>query len=553
MRPRLILLFVLLVAPRAGRAESARQALEEAKALQQKGAVAEARKRYEAMLPSLRATDQEALGTALLELSNLLSSQGDYDAAIGRAREGAQVYQALGDKAGEARAVYFVGVAELYEARYPSALEHLKQTVTLARAAGDNERAIDALSNIATLYFLQARYLEALRAYREGLDALDGQGAQPWTARLRRILLTNLAALFQRVGQEEQALQIYAELRNGEESLAPTEQARLLSNLGVLYRRLNDPLKALETYRAALRLLATNEHKEVRVVLLKNIGIVEALDLGDLPAALEAFTSALELSLQSGDRREAMQARLYRGETFFRQGDAGSSAREFEAALAAARELGTTEEQWKALYGLGRLARAAGHDEDAAARFREAIGVIESVRSRLQISSLKSDFLADKRDVYDALLEILLQRGDGVAMFEILERARARTFQDRLAVAPPGLAAVQARLDEKTLLLEYWVGANGAAVLWATHASNGLAPLPASAAGPAAISLLLETIAAGTALQETRSAASLGASLLAAPLSRSARRGAARHRRPRRIARRDPLRGPRRGRGVRAD
>lgn len=518
MRARLIFLLLFLVVSRAGRAESARQALDEAKALQQKGAAAEARKRYEAMIPSLRATDRQSLGTALLELSKLLSAQGDNDAALVWAREGVEVYRALGDKAGEARAVYYVGVAELYQARYPAALEHLQQSVTLARAVGDDERALDALSNIASLHFYQARYLEALRAYREALDALDGQSGQPWAARLRRILLTNLAALFQRVGQEEQALQIYAELRNSKESLAPAEQARLLTNLGVLYRRLNDPLKALETYRTALGLLATNERTEVRVVLLKNIGIVEALDLGNLPAALEAFTSALELSQQSGVRREVMQARLYRGETLFRQGDAAASAREFDAALAAARELGTTEEQWKALYGLGRIAKAAGREEDASARFREAIGVIESVRAKLQITSLKTDFLADKRDVYDALLEILLERGDGVAMFDVLERARARTFQDRLAMAPPGLAAVQARLDDKTLLLEYWVGPHGAAVLWLTHAGNGLAPLPASAADHAGISLLLQGITSGTAQEQARSAAALGAPLLAAPL-----------------------------------
>ena len=113
MRPRLIFLFVFLVVSRAGRAESSRQALDEAKALQQKGAVAEARKRYEAMLPSLRATDRESLGKALLELGNILSAQGDYDNAIVRARESADVYRSLGDKAGEARAVYGVGVVSV--------------------------------------------------------------------------------------------------------------------------------------------------------------------------------------------------------------------------------------------------------------------------------------------------------------------------------------------------------------------------------------------------------------------------------------------------------
>jgi len=75
-------------------------------------------------------------------------------------------------------------------------------------------------------------------------------------------------------------------------------------------------------------------------------------------------------------------------------------------------QLGTTDEQWQALYGLGRLARSAHRDEVAYTHFRDAISEIESVRAQLQLeTSLKTDFLADKRDVYDALLEILLERG----------------------------------------------------------------------------------------------------------------------------------------------
>src|SRR5207248_4511108 len=229
-------------------------------------------------------------------------------------------------------------------------------------------------------------------------------------------------------------------------------------NLGDLYRGLGDPIKALETYGVALKLLAGNEHNQARVRVLTNIGIVQALDLGNLPVAVATFSEALALAEQSGDRREAILAHLYRGESLYRQGDADGATRNFEAALAMARQLGTTEEQWKALYGLGRLARSAHRDELASTHFRDAISAIESVRAQLQLASLKRDFLADKRDVYDALLEILLERLDAAAFFEVLERARARTFQDRLALAQPTLAAVQARLDAGTVLLEYWVG-----------------------------------------------------------------------------------------------
>ncbi|HTO96809.1 MAG TPA: CHAT domain-containing protein [Myxococcales bacterium] len=168
-----------------------------------------------------------------------------------------------------------------------------------------------------------------------------------------------------------------------------------------------------------------------------------------------------------------------------------------------------------ALYGLGRLARAIHRDEAAYGYFRDAISAIESVRAQLELS-LKTDFLAawDKRDVYDALLEIVLGRGDTAAFFELLERARARTFQDRLAASQPTLASVQARLAAQTVLLEYWVGPGSAAVLWATREEAGIVPLAAAVSDPAEISSFLNEASSGSTDGWKQPAAAIGARLL---------------------------------------
>jgi len=512
---RLWVISLGLISLLTGAAHGAPTALDEARALQQRGALREAQKAYEALLPELRSSDPAALGAALIALSKIASAQGQYDSAAARAREAADVHRALGDRGGEAYAIHLLGVAELYQAHYASALNQLATALELARTIGDREREIAVLNNVGSIHFHQARYLDALRAYRKALDIVGQAGDAPWSTRLRRITLANLAALFQLVGHEDQAIQLYEELRNAPEAMTPSEQARLLSNLGELYRSLGDPIKALETYRVAQRLLAGNEHKQARIHVLTNIGIVQALDMGDFPVAVAAFTDALALAEQSGDRREAMQAHLYRGESLYRQDDAGGATRNFEAALALSQQLGTTDEQWQALYGLGRLARSAHRDEVAYTHFRDAISEIESVRAQLQLeTSLKTDFLADKRDVYDALLEILLERGDAAAFFEVLERARARTFQDRLAVAQPTLAAVQSRLEAGAVLLEYWVGPRSAAVLWATREAAGIVSLPAAVPDLGEISSLLNEASAGTTDGWKRPAATIGARLL---------------------------------------
>ena len=108
--------------------------------------------------------------------------------------------------------------------------------------------------------------------------------------------------------------------------------------------------------------------------------------------------------------------------------------RDLEAAFDDAVATGLVEEQWKALYGLGLVAQARGDRAGARASLERAIAAIESVRADLRTVALRSEFLADKRDVYDALIWLTLhERPTAVAdLFRLLEQSRARTIRDRL-------------------------------------------------------------------------------------------------------------------------
>jgi CHAT domain-containing protein len=160
-----------------------------------------------------------------------------------------------------------------------------------------------------------------------------------------------------------------------------------------------------------------------------------------------------------------------------------AAKQDFEAALATSKE---REEEWKSLYGLGRVARQAGNDDLARDYLRRAVAVIESVRSGLQVTTLRAEFLGDKRDVYDALIELLLQKSGVAELFELMERSRARAFQDKLQEptrkgssmleSSPTLDAVQSRLDKSTLLLELWATSQRAAVVWVSRDAFGVVP-----------------------------------------------------------------------------
>ena len=381
-----------------------------------------------------------------------------YESAIRVAQEAFGLHQRLGQRADAARDVNAVGLANLYLGRYDDALASYERALALDRAGGDGDGEITRLNNIGNVHFMRGRYSDALRLYQDAITKVDGRTSDGARARLRRLTTSNLAALHQRLGADERALDLYAQLRTGE-PMPPSEEAQLLINQGALLRRLGDPVKAMQTYRQAQALFARGQHRDGEIGAWRNIGIAYALDLNDSQRALDAFSAALKLARESSNQRGEVQALLYRGETLRRLGRLVEAEGELRAALGGATRAGLVEDQWKALYSLGRVAEADGRGDDARRSYEHAIAAIESVRADLRTVALRSEFLADKRDVYDALIALRLSdpTASAAELFELIEQSRARTWQDRLQLdaQPLSLGDVQPEIAADTLLLEY--------------------------------------------------------------------------------------------------
>jgi tetratricopeptide (TPR) repeat protein len=422
-----------------------------------------------------KARAQEA--RALAAATDASLARGDYETAIRQAQSAFDLHEGLGARADAAWDLNAIGLANQYLGRYQPALEAYQRALDLDRIAGARDGEITRLNNIGNVHFRLGRYSDALAMYQHAVDKLGAPASpaargRPWT-----LTMSNLAALNQRLGAYERALDIYAQLASGE-TMQAGEEAQLFVNQGALARRLGDPAKALELYRSSQRLFARAAHRDGEIGAWRNIGIVYALDLTDYERALAAFDTALQLARSSSNRLGEAQALLYRGEVLRRIGRADDAQHDLEAALEGAVATGLVEEQWKALYGIGLVAQARGDRPGARAALERAIGTIESVRDDLRTVALRSEFLADKRDVYDALIWLRLNEQPAAVadVFRLLEQSRARAFRDRLEsdTRAPALAAVQARLPADALLLEYWVGSPGMALLWVSHDAAGV-------------------------------------------------------------------------------
>ncbi len=293
--------------------------LARAAALRQKGSFAEARVIYEAVLPKLKAhRASRELGETLIGLSKIANSEGHYDLAVARAHEAAQVYQGLADKDGEARASNDAGLAYMNSGAYTEATRELDMALNLNSQIGNAETTITILNDLGSVYFYQSKYAESFGAYDAALQRLAKSSGEPWAQRWRQFTLLNLGALYQKLGNYQRALSINKEVEQSPEGLTQGNLGHLHANLGVLYRRLGDPQKALAEYRKAEHFFGLDHDMDGELGVLKNTGIVLALDLGRLKDALKTFTTARTLAEKTKDRREAMQSMLYRAETLYR-------------------------------------------------------------------------------------------------------------------------------------------------------------------------------------------------------------------------------------------
>jgi CHAT domain-containing protein/Flp pilus assembly protein TadD len=476
----------------------ANQRIQQAQALQENGKPEEARQAYETVLRNLRERPlSPQLGHVLNELSKLASGRGDYELAIKLAQESASAFHQIGDTKGESHAVNIKGLAEVDLGNYQSARQDFTSALALTRSIHDTENEVQVLNNMGSAYYFEGKYLEAMRSYENAKQTVDQISSEHWRDYWRQVTDFNQATLFQKLGRYERALEIYRSVESSSKTLTPGDRAHIEANLGTLYRRLGDPWKALETYQKAQSLFSKDRDADGEIGVLKNIGIVYALDLHDLPSAQRIFRRVLQFASKIQNRREEMQAHLYLGETYLLQRSLAAGKVEFDRALAMARELGTPEEQWKGLYGLGQIEEQAGDLQGAESRYRDAVAIIEKARVELQLSALRAEFLGDKRNVYDSLISLLLRRNDIDNVFLFLERSRARNFQDRLAKgeSPPlTLAEVRDRLDPQTALIEYWTAGDQVAALWCTRERSSLVVRRIAQGEQKKLSSVLETL-----------------------------------------------------------
>ena len=209
-------------------------------------------------------------------------------------------------------------------------------------------------------------------------------------------------------------------------------QFRLARRRGMLAYRQGQIVESLTPFRAALALATAHGDARAEGQSWNDIGIA-LRRTGDLRGALEAFLASLERKRAAGD--EALGALLNNlGDIYRELGDAESSRRRYDEALAAFEAAGRTLDAAHARESLGQLAADAGDVAAAAQFYAQASGDYE-----------RAGAAGDQLRLAALLARAALDAGDTAAASAQLERGVA--LARRLGVPePPALVVQRARL-----------------------------------------------------------------------------------------------------------
>lgn len=192
--------------------------------------------------------------------------------------------------------------AELAMGDYGAAQASLDRAAALPGALDAWKSRYRLQRRSAILAYRRGQFAEALSAFRESLDLavihgdVESEG-QSWN---------DLGNALRRIGSYREALQAYLASLQKKRSLGDAELGPLMTNLGDLYRDLDDPDSARNYYQQAIELHQA-QGRSLRVAHVNEALATLALDIKDYDLARQQLNLAAAVFLAEGARPDQLR------------------------------------------------------------------------------------------------------------------------------------------------------------------------------------------------------------------------------------------------------
>ncbi len=381
-------------------------------------------------------------------LGNALLAVDRYQEAAELYEQARQEYLALDRPLDAARLGIGYVWALAYTGRFQAALALAAESEPLLSQAARKDKADQArlgllFNNLGITYELMGRYEEALAAYEQRAAIAHELGDELALAHVhhnRACALIHLNAFDEALAAFEMAERTFSKL-----AITP-DLARLHMNRARLYA-------VSGHYEEAETALLTADHylsdvtgmDQHRHTLTVYRAMIQRQSKQALNSALCELLQQAQVDLAvHGPLFEEGLAWIGLGYCALAQQNWKQAQRAFEQVHSLATRGAGQPLAYLGLYGLGQLAEAQSHLQEAIQAYETALQQLETIRRDLYGELFRSGFLQDKLDIYRDLTWLYLREDNLNQAFITVERSRARLLAERLAF----------RLDAETAQLE---------------------------------------------------------------------------------------------------
>jgi len=347
--------------------------------------------RLQATEPSRNPLDlKRRVATTLYELSLVLTGQNQYQAALQKATQAAQIQRELGNLASAAKYQVTIGYLNLKLGHFNKALRLLDEAREYCLTVNARDFVLWADLYMVQSYLALNRFSPAVERCQSSLKALqsDNRHNSKETGVVNQYLGVALAYLGRQdeaLAAFEQARQIFALIGTGAMVANPTlDQAE--------YHYTRQEYAATEKLCLAARTIFRQQN------LLANGARCDVL-LGKVRLAQGQLAEACELA-----------------------GQAEATGRTAQTPLVV----------YQALLLQAEIAEKQGDKLQALARYRASLEAVEEMRGKVAAEA-RATFIEDKEEAYQGAVAVSLETGAWLEALELVERGKSRGLIDLLA------------------------------------------------------------------------------------------------------------------------
>lgn len=354
---------------------------------------------------------------------------GDTPGAIEWQLKALELFKRIDQKDRESRVLNRLGDLSRKLGAVTDAERYFEEALPLARESGDAVSVADIINNSGLLLLSTGRAEDAINRLETGIPL----AREVNSANVELALLNNIGEAYRRLGMYDRAIAAAeSSLPVAARLNLPRRTGRTLHMLASSYFENGDRdraeaaiTRALQTYGKSDDALYYAEALTFQAQML--------YASGETDRALAQFAEARPLLQKSQSRGGEASLLDSWADVDTSRGNYAAALEKLDTAIALSRAINNpyieTRSQYLRAVALSRDQRVP----EAIAAITEAIDKVESMRGSIARSDLRTSYLAAVRSYYDLYVDLLQQRGDVAAAFEVSERARARALLEGLA------------------------------------------------------------------------------------------------------------------------